>query len=270
VIDPAKVAGQRILICAEQGFGDTIFFARYVRSLSRAGATVSLSVYPELKSLFRELEDVANVIEPGEQESEADAVTAFPSLPLAFHTDFASIPAAVPYLRAPAPQLAAWRKRLGPRHKPRIGVCWWGSQHIPHRSIPVASLAPLLDRTEFEFHSLQKEISPSDREWLAAQPGIREHGDALTDFAETAALISLMDLVITIDTSVAHLAGALARPMWIMLPFAADWRWLRGRSDSPWYPTARLFRQPRWGDWSAVVATITQTLDEELSDGLIS
>jgi predicted negative regulator of RcsB-dependent stress response len=270
VIDPANLAGQRILVCAERGFGDTIFFARYVHLLLRAGATVSLSVFPELKSLFRGLEEVASVVEPGEPEPEADAVTAFPSLPLAFHTELASIPATVPYLRPPAPQLAAWRERLGRRDKPRIGVCWWGPQHIPHRSIPVASLAPLLDRTEFEFHSLQKEISPWDRQWLTAHPGIREHGDALMDFAETAALISLMDLVITIDRSVAHLAGALAQPVWIMLPFAPDWRWLRERSDSPWYPTARLLRQPKWGDWNAVVAAIARTVDEERRCGSIS
>jgi len=262
VLDLAEATGKRILVCAEQGFGDTIMFARYAGLLARAGATVSLAVYPELKPLLREMDGVASVIELGEAEPPFDLVTAFPSLPLAFHTELASIPAEVPYLRAPAKQLAAWRERLGPRRKPRVGICWWGSQHIPQRSMPVATLAPVLGRTELELHILQKEIPPADREWLAAHPAVQDHSDALADFADTAALISLLDLVITIDTSVAHLAGALARPVWIMLQCSADWRWLLQRDDSPWYPTARLFRQKQPGDWDAVVAAVSRALDE--------
>jgi tetratricopeptide (TPR) repeat protein len=260
-LDLAEVPGKHVLICAEQGFGDTIQFARYAGMLARAGATVSLAVDPELKSLLQQTGDVAKVIAFGEEEPAFDLVTAFPSLPLAFHTELTSIPADTPYLRAPATQLAAWRKRLGGTRKPRIGICCWGSRHISHRSIPIAALAPVLKRTDVELHLLQKEISPSDRTWLAAHPAVHEHSDALADFADTAALISHLDLVITIDTAVAHLAGALARPVWIMLQFSADWRWLIGRDDSPWYPTARLFRQPRRGDWDAVVAAVSQALD---------
>jgi tetratricopeptide (TPR) repeat protein len=262
VLDLAEVSGKHVLICAEQGFGDTIQFARYVHLLARAGATVSLAVSPELKPLLREMDGVAAVIATGEEEPTCDLVTAFPSLPLAFQTELASIPADVPYLRAPAAQLAAWRKRFGRARKPRVGICSWGSQHIPQRSIPIAALAPVLDRADIELHLLQKEISPPDRAWLTAHSTVREYSETLIDFADTAALIEQMDLVITIDTAVAHLAGALARPVWIMLPFSADWRWLLDRDDSPWYPTARLFRQPQRGDWDAVAAAVSLALNE--------
>jgi tetratricopeptide (TPR) repeat protein len=262
VIDPAEVAGKHILVCSEQGFGDNIFFARYVRQLTRAGAIVSLAVYPELIALLNAMDDIASVTKLGEDEPSFDRVTSFPSLPLAFRTELQTIPAEVPYLRAPENQLAAWQERLGPAHKPRIGICWWGSQHIPQRSMPIATLAPALSRSDVEFHSLLKDPSASDRAWLDAHPEVHNHSAALTDFADTAALISLMDLVISIDTSVAHLAGALARPVWIMLPSSADWRWLLDRKDSPWYPTAHLFRQPRFGDWTPVVAAVGEALDQ--------
>jgi hypothetical protein len=267
VLDLAEIGGKRVLVCAEQGFGDTILFARYAGLLAHAGAVVSLAVYPELKPMLREMDDIATVIELGE-DPPFDLVTAFPSLPLAFRTELASIPAQVPYLRVPARQLAAWRERLGPRRKPRLGICWWGSQHIPQRSMPIATLSAVLDRTDLDLHIVQKEIAPSDRDWLAAHPAVWDHSDALADFADTAALIGLMDLVITIDTAVAHLAGALARPVWILLPFSADWRWLLDRADSPWYPTARLFRQPQPGDWNSVVVAVSRALAEHNSPDL--
>jgi ADP-heptose:LPS heptosyltransferase len=128
--------------------------------------------------------------------------------------------------------------------------------------MPVSALAPLLAIPEVEFHAVQYEMPEEDRAWLAAEAPIPTYGGALADFADTAALLAGMDLVVTIDTAVAHLAGALAKPVWVMLPFSADWRWLIERDDSPWYPTARLFRQPRPRDWDAVVAMVTQALAE--------
>jgi hypothetical protein len=262
VLDLAEVPGKRVLVCAEQGFGDIILFARYAPLLARAGAVVSLAVYPELSSLLGEMDGIAGVVEPDREDPSFDLVTAFPSLPLAFHTELASIPAEVPYLRPPAARLAAWRERLGPRRRPRVGLCWWGSQHIPRRSMALATLAPVLARTDLDIHIVQKELPPADREWLAAHPAIQEHSEALADFADTAALLSSLDLVITVDTAVAHLAGALGRPVWIMLRSGADWRWLSGRDDSPWYPTARLFRQQQPLDWDPVVAAVSRALAE--------
>jgi tetratricopeptide (TPR) repeat protein len=261
VLDLAEVPGKRILVCGEQGFGDTIQFARYAGLLTRAGADVTLSVYPELKSLMQGMDDVAGVIAEGEDEPTCDLVTSVMYLPRTFRTEVATIPAEVPYLKAPAEQLASRRTRLGQRRKPRVGICCSGGQSIANRSIPIAALASVLERTDVELHLLQKEVLPSDRDWLAAHPAMHQHCDALSDFADAAALISQMDLVITIDTALAHLAGALARPVWIMLQFSADWRWLIDREDSPWYPTARLFRQPSRGDWDAVAAAVSHALD---------
>ena len=256
------VAGRHVLLVCEQGHGDIIQFARYAPLLARLGARVTLQVYVKLKVLMQTLHGVDTVITPDETEPLVDIVTPLLSLPLAFGTDIVSIPADVPYLRAPPDRLAKWQSRLGPRTRPRVGIVWWGSQHIPKRSMPIERMQPVLRRGGIEFHALQKEIHELDCAWLAAHPWVADHSAELTDFADTAALISMMDLVITIDTSVAHLAGALAVPVWIMLPFSADWRSLLGRADSPWYPTARLFRQQCRGDWDGVVADVTWALDE--------
>jgi tetratricopeptide (TPR) repeat protein len=241
VPDLAEVAGRRILLISEQGHGDMIQFARYAPMLAQLGAHVSLQVYTEQRALMQNLGGVETVIAVGEPEPPADIVTPLLSMPLVFGTVLDSIPAEVPYLDPPPARLATWQQRLGPRTRPRVGLFWWGSQHIPKRSLSVEALLPILSLPGIEFHALQKEIPPAQREWLAAQPLLVDHSDDLDDFADTAALISLLDLVVTIDTSVAHLAGALGKPVWIMLQYSADWRWLLDRDDSPWYPTARLF-----------------------------
>jgi tetratricopeptide (TPR) repeat protein len=264
VLDLDTVAGQRILLTAEQGRGDLIQFARYAPLLARRGAEVVLEAYPDLIALLRTLDGVADVVEP-ETDTPRDRLTSLLSLPMAFATELGSIPAAVPYLRAPADRLAAWRERLGQRGMPRVGLAWWGFQHIPERSMPVAALEPLLRRPGIEFHALQKEIPAPHLDWLAANPLLMQHAEALADFADTAALITEMDLVITIDTAVAHLAGALGKPVWIMLIRGADWRWLRHRPDSPWYPTARLFRRGAERDWSAVVDAVVRALPDAIT-----
>ncbi len=172
---------------------------------------------------------------------DADLVYAMMSLPLAVSTQISTVPCDVPYLRTPPEYPRLWQAFVGTRSRPRIGVAWSGRQHLPYRSMPLATLAPLLGRSDFEFHTLQQEIPQADRDWLAINALLIDHSAELRDFADTAALFEQMDLVVTIGTAVAHLAGALARPVWMMLPFSADCRWLLNREDTPWYPTARLF-----------------------------
>ena len=266
-LDLADVEGKRVLLCGEQGHGDVIQFVRYAPLVAERGAEVCLLVYRELQPLLRGMDCVTTVVGPDDPELPADLVAALPSLPLVFGTELGSIPSAVPYLRAPADRRASWAERLGPRDRPRIGLAWRGSERsAQHAAMPVMSLAPLLRRRDLAFEVVQKEVSDRDRRWLQAQGAVRLHADALADYADTAAVIENLDLVVTIDTSVAHLAGALGRPVWIMLPFSAEWRWLVGRSDSPWYPTARLFRQPAPGDWDAVVCQVVRELDAFLTN----
>jgi hypothetical protein len=267
VLRLAGVAGRRVLLTAEQGHGDMIQFARYASLLAAQGARVTLQTYVELKPLMRTLDGVERVIAVGELEPPADLVTPLLSLPLAFDTRLDGVPTAVPYVRAPARRVATWRRRLGPRSCPRVGLAWWGSQHIPKRSITIETLLPVLSCQGIELHALQKEIPTAQRDWLSTHGGLADHGAELDDYADTAALISQLDLVVTIDTSVAHLAGALGRPVWIMLQHSADWRWLLDRNDSPWYPTARLFRQRRAGDWQTVVSEVTSALGAWLAAG---
>jgi len=254
------IAGKTILLQGEQGLGDTIHLVRYAPLVAERGARVVLRVQPVLGKLIGGMRGVDTVLTGFDAAPEVDVVCPLMSLPLAFNTELATIPASVPYLAPPEPYRLLWRTLLGERRRPRIGVAWRGQQHLPHRSMPLAQLAPLLQRADYEFHGLQKEMSDADRAWLTANPLLIDHGEDLRDFADTAAVAEAMDLVISIDTSVAHLAGALARPLCIMLPFAADFRWLLDRTDSPWYPTARLFRQPCTGDWNSVILAVTAAL----------
>ena len=260
VLDPAKVAGRRVLVVAEQGLGDTIQFARYAPMLADHGAEVWLSVPPELVWLCRTLRGVRGVVATGDPAPPPDLTTAMLSLPLAFGTD---IPAEVPYLHVPPHAAAAWGHRIAAMECLRVGLAWTGSRaSAPRSALPLTLLAPLLAQPGVTFHCLQKQITAQDQAWLESYPGVRTHDAEWHDFADTAAVMARLDLVITIDTSVAHLAGAMGRPTWIMLPFDPDWRWQTGRRDSPWYPSVRLFRQPAPGDWASVVAQVTAALEK--------
>jgi hypothetical protein len=184
------------------------------------------------------------------------------SLPLAFGTRVDTIPGRVPYLAALPERLLKWRTRLPYAATPRIGLVWSGSSLHPNdrdRSLALERLGALLDVPGVSFVSLQRDYRDHDRAALLHR-SIERIDDALADFADTAAAIEQCDLVISVDTSVAHLAGALGKPFWLLLPFVPDWRWLLGRADSPWYPTARLFRQPRLGDWESVIADVARAL----------
>jgi FkbM family methyltransferase len=218
-------------------------------------------VHAPLVPLLASLPGKFSLIKKGQPLPPFDLHCPVMSLPLAFKTTLATIPAAVPYLHADTDKREA-RRRLGDATKPRIGLVWSGSaahKNDHNRSISLQQLKPLL-QLPLEFHSLQCEVRAEDAAVLAASGQVHLHQGELNDFSDTAALVQEMDLIISVDTSVAHLAGALAKPVWIMLPFKPDYRWMLERSDSPWYPTATLFRQPVAGDWTSVIAAIESKL----------
>jgi tetratricopeptide (TPR) repeat protein len=257
------IMGKTILIHVDEGFGDTLLFARYAPMVAAQGARVILVVADALQPLLSGLPGVAQCLPLSASHlPDFDLHCPFSSLPMIFRTRVDHVPAAS-YLPQPAAErVQAWERRLGPRSKPRIGLAWSGS--ITHandqrRSVPLSMLTPLLD-VDASFVSLQKDPRPDDGAVLAQHGQIVDLTAHLTDFTETAALLSCLDLVITADTSVAHLAGALGRPTWIMLPYVPDYRWLLDRDDSPWYPTVRLFRQDATRDYASVVDRIRAEL----------
>ena len=248
-------ARRTILLHAEQGLGDSIQFVRYAPLLARLGATVVLEAPRELISLFSRIRGVAQVVARGEALPAFDMHCPLGSLPLALATELSSIPADIPYLEPDPERLAGWRARLSGVPSPRIAITWEGNVNHPNdrnRSIGFGQLAPFW-LTEASFVSIQREPTAEDAAAMAGIPRLLHLGSELDDFDDTAAVLSLVDLAITVDTSVAHLAGALGRPTWLLVPFAPDWRWMLDREDSPWYPTARLFRQPAPGDWASVI-----------------
>jgi tetratricopeptide (TPR) repeat protein len=262
-----RVHGKRVLLYGEQGFGDTIQFARCAGPLARLGAEVSVEVQKGLGSVMAGLPGAARILERGDPlppvDFECPMLSLLPFLGIALE----SIPAKVPYLAAPPERVASWRARLGPKKLLRVGLAWSGNPAHSFdrgRSIALERVGHLLRLSGIEWHSLQKDVAPEDRALLAAL-GVAEHSEALGDFGDTAALASLMDLVVSVDTSVAHLAGALALPVRILLPFMPDWRWMLERDDSPWYPSARLFRQTAPGDWRGPLATLDAELKRRVA-----
>jgi tetratricopeptide (TPR) repeat protein len=252
---------QHLYVYWEQGLGDTIQFARYALLAVAAGARVTLSVQDPLLRLFKDFAPGVTVVGQNDEADGFDLHCPLLTLPLAFGTRLETIPAFENgYLAAPAEDVARWDQRL-PAGRRRIGLVWSGSQthaNDANRSLALVKLLPLSQQGDV-WVSLQKEVRDRDRAALEAS-GILDVSAELGDFADTAALISALDLVISVDTSVAHLAGALGKPTWVMLPFAPDFRWLLDRADSPWYPKMRLFRQSRAGDWDGVVARIGEAL----------
>ncbi len=259
-------AGRTLLIHAEQGFGDTLQFCRYARLAADRGLRVVMEVQQPLVRLLRTLACVDLVVGRGEELPDFDLQCPMLSMPLALGTTLATIPSAASYLRADEAQAAAWRTRLAvvANQGTRIGLVWAGNP-IPHlrvaatmdrrRSIAPDRLAPLFDVSGAHFFSLQKD-GPAAPEHFPLTDVMAEMGD----FADTAALIANLDLVISVDTAVAHLAAALGKPVWLLDRFDPCWRWLTGRRDSPWYPTLRLYRQPRPGDWESVVTEVARDL----------
>jgi tetratricopeptide (TPR) repeat protein len=258
------IEGARILLHAEQGIGDTMQFARYLPLVAARNATVILEVQPELCGLFAGMEGASQVIARGDRLPEFAWHCPLLSLPLAFGTELATIPANVLYLRPNPAAVQAWSQRLQDDGL-RVGLVWSGNPlHVrdPQRSLPLDQLRPLLEVSRTTFYSLQKGSAADQLLALPNEINLIDLGPLLKDFADTAAVISNLDLVISVDTAVAHLTGALGKPVWILLSYAPDWRWLLNRDDSPWYPTARLFRQPAPGDWTSVVDRIVNELEQ--------
>jgi hypothetical protein len=260
------IAGKTILLHAEQGYGDTIQFCRYAPLVAEKGAKVILSVQPSLKRLLSGFGGAQTVLAEGEDLPAFDLHCPILSLPRAFRTRLETIPPPAPP-SVPSQLTKEWETRLG-HGKPRIGIAWSGRpshKNDHNRSLPLRAMLGLLD-LPIELVSLQKEIRSEDQGILDAA-GIAHFGPALTDFLETAALVSSIDVVITVDTAVAHLACSLGRPTWILLPYIPDWRWLLERADSPWYPTARLFRQPGIGDWDSVMREVVGGFRQRFQPG---
>jgi len=260
-VDPR---GKVILLHAEQGLGDTLQFCRYARMLAGHGARVVLEVPPSLHALLaRSLGPGIDTIARGQVLPAFDLHCPLLSLPLAFRTTLDTIPAIVPYLRASAGTTTAWRSRLGPKTRPRIGLAWSSGISDPARDIPLALLRPL-DGGDYDLIGLQTQVHPADLAEQSTFVNLRSYASRIADFDDTAALVELCDIVVSVDTSVAHLAGAMGKPTWILLPFAPDWRWQIGRSDSPWYPSATLLRQVQRGRWESVVAELTLALSRSM------
>jgi hypothetical protein len=256
-----------VLLHSELGLGDTLLFCRYAKEVAALGARVVLEVQPSLLRLLADLEGIAEILPSGASLPSFDYHCPLMSLPLAFKTDLQSIPASIPYVRSDPARVAAWRARLGARNRPRVGLVWSGSTALRNdkRSMALAEMLPLV-RDWADWVSLQKEVRDTEIALLATRPDLRHVGGELTDFSDTAALVDLMDVVVTVDTSVANLAGAMGKAVWILLPFNPhDWRWMLDRADSIWYPTARLFRQPATGDWASVIRRVDEELTREFA-----
>lgn len=258
------LAGARILLHAEQGMGDTLQFVRYVPLVAARGGNVILEVQPRLHRLLAKTPGAVEVISRGEALPAFDWQCPLLSLPLAFATDLRSIPAPIPYVAPDPAEVEIWRERLG-GNGVRVGLAWGGNAKHPHehwRSIPLELLSPLTRMEGATFYSLQMGPPAAQVGQLGAKVRLIDLQGEQKDFADSAAIVSNLDLVISIDTSVAHLAGAMGKPVWVFLSKSPDWRWMLDREDTPWYPSARLYRQSRLGNWAEVISRVERDLTE--------
>jgi tetratricopeptide (TPR) repeat protein len=258
-------AGKRIFIYAEQGMGDTIQFVRYLPMIIARGGQPILECQPELTRLLQGFAGV-KIVERGQPRPEFDLHCPLLSLPKAFGTVLSNIPAKVPYL-SPSPQVVnKWQARMPSGAQRKIGLAWAGHPHFSRnhlRSVPLLQMAALAAIPDMQFFSLQKGEAAGQAKQPPTGMELIDWTDDLDDFAETAGLIANLDLVITVDTAVAHLAGAMGKPVWVILGRIPDWRWMMDRADSPWYPTMQLFRQPRLGDWKTPIDEIAAALRDK-------
>src|SRR5207237_2672097 len=262
-----NLAGKTILLQMEQGFGDAIQFLRFAPHLKRMGATVAVHVPETMSKLAQRFVGVDHVIDNRSPMPELDFHIPLLSLPRVLQVDIDSIPYDVPYVQADENSVERWKRRLGDVGGVQIGIAWAGNPghtRDRQRSIPFQTLLPLLETRGARFVSLQKGQAASELAALGSERGVLDIGDELEDFGDTAAAISYLDLVICADTAVAHLAGALGKPVWLLVPKPSDWRWMETREDSPWYPTMRIFRQAERNDWSGVVDRVAEALEEEI------
>lgn len=257
-----SVQGKTVLLRAEQGLGDTIQFCRYATWAQALNARVVMEVPAPLVPLLQNLEGVDLLVAQGQALPAFDVHCPLMSLPLVFKTQMGTIPSRLSYLSCDPDRVQHWSDKLGPKTQPRVGLVWCGNavhddDHT--RSLTLAQLLAYLP-ADIDYVSLQKDLSHADQVALQAHPDIRHVGDQLQDFADTAAVCALMDVVVSVDTSVAHLSAALGRPTWVLLPYVPDWRWLLVREDSPWYPSAKLYRQTQRRAWAEVLTQVRADL----------
>jgi Flp pilus assembly protein TadD len=260
------LAGKTILIHAEQGIGDAIQFIRFLPQVKARGGLIILDCRPELLRLFDGQFDVDQWIKTGDVLPHFDVHCPMMSLPMALGTTLESIPGSVPYLAANSEARLRWKQRLANDPSLKIGLTWAGNpthSRDRQRSMPLSNFAPLAEIPGITLYSLQKGAAASQ---ALQMPKLADWTGELPDIAEIAALIVNLDLVITVDTSIAHLAGALGKPVWVLLAFSPDWRWMLDRTDSPWYPTMRLFRQNQRGDWTQPIRKISAALQVLVRD----
>ena len=260
-----NISGKTILLHTEQGLGDTIQFSRYARMLADKGAKVILEVQKPLISLMSSLAGPTQLVAPGDPLPQFDYHCPLASLPYAFKTRLVTIPSNIPYLFPSSSGVQKWKQRLPQSSGLKVCINWAGNSAFKldaKRSILLPGILPLVADSSASFLAIQKELRAGDLGILHNTPQINYLGDQIETFDDTAAIISLSDLVISSDTSVVHLAGALGKPVWVLLGLAPDWRWLLDRDDNPWYPTARLFRQTSPGDWKGTIERVTRELQQ--------
>jgi Flp pilus assembly protein TadD len=259
------LTGKTILLYAELGSGDTIHLIRYAPLVARRGGKVIVECQPGLEKLLRSVDGIQEVVAQGQPLPPFDMQCPMMSLPLEFGTTLETIPANVPYLSPPPDRVAAWRERIGDHSNHlNVGLVWAGRpdhKNDRQRSIRLDQFAPLATVKSVRFYSLQKGQAAASQA-AVPPPGMDfiDWTSDLLDFAETAALMANLDLLISVDTSVIHMAGAIGKPVWVLIPFVPDFRWFLNRTDTPWYPTMRLFRQPALRDWNSVIADVTSAL----------
>jgi len=268
--DGTALDGRTLLLHAEQGMGDAIQFVRYAALAAQCGGKVIIECYPPLLRLINTFEGVDQVMPRGDALPHFDCHAPLVSLPFVFGTDLNSIPAAVPYLSAPSELRDVWRQRIGLSDTFKIGLTWAGSRLHPNdsnRSIPAQVLRPLLDVPGVVLHSLQVGDGAEDLARMDTEGRIVDLAPFIKDFGDSAAAIAELDLLISVDSAPVHVAGALGRPAWVMLPLVPDWRWMLKRQDSPWYPDVLLFRQRKMGEWEEVVARVAKSLTRAAAGG---
>jgi len=264
--DGEELGGKTILLHQEQGFGDMIHFARYIPLVKAKGGTIIVETHPELSRLFSTIDGVGQVVNGGSDLPKFDVYAPMLSLPRILGTTLANLPADVPYLKPPEAYTGLLPATMSTQKK--IGIAWAGRpthQNDANRSCTFNDFIELMGFPDTALYSLQYGPPSADIAANGCEALVSNLGDKVRDFADTAGVISELDLVITVDTAIAHLAGALGKPTWVVLPTPGDWRWMQDRPDSPWYPTMRLFRQPTPGDWKSVFDAVKQALEVEVS-----